>query len=110
LAKITNDVSFSEIEFPEFALDSAETPKCSETDPELFHPIETNIMSANGTYKTTYIARDERLAKSICAGCPLKNPCLEFALRNSEVGIWGGTTETDRQRIKSRFRSNRRNS
>jgi hypothetical protein len=33
--------------------------------------------------------------------------CLKFALDNDEVGIWGGTTTMERQRLK---RSRRRTS
>jgi len=34
---------------------------------------------------------DIRLAKAICAGCPLQSPCLEGALSRQEPwGVWGG--------------------
>jgi WhiB family redox-sensing transcriptional regulator len=47
----------------------------------------------------------ERLAKSICETCPVKDPCREFALAGSEsYGIWGGTTPTERLRIARRRR------
>jgi len=36
-------------------------------------------------------------AKAICAGCPVRNECLAFALRTGQVdGIWGGTTTHER--------------
>ncbi len=39
-------------------------------------------------------------AKAICAECPHRVRCLEFALDNAEEhGIWGGTTRTERQHI-----------
>ena len=38
-----------------------------------------------------------RAAKDICEGCPVKDECLEFALRNKiEYGIWGGLTPQER--------------
>ena len=42
----------------------------------------------------------ERQAKAICAGCPVRVPCREFALTIREQhGIWGGLTETERQAL-----------
>lgn len=38
-------------------------------------------------------------AKRICAACPVRRPCLEWALANAEFGIWGGTSERERRRI-----------
>ena len=42
-------------------------------------------------------------AKAICAECPARGPCLEYALtaRIAE-GIWGGATEDERKRIRRR--------
>lgn len=36
-------------------------------------------------------------AKSICNTCPVREPCLEYALSNESYGIWGGMSETERQ-------------
>jgi WhiB family redox-sensing transcriptional regulator len=45
-------------------------------------------------------AKREKVAKSICARCPVKSPCLAYALRVHEaLGIWGGTTEADRRQL-----------
>jgi WhiB family transcriptional regulator, redox-sensing transcriptional regulator len=42
----------------------------------------------------------ERAAKSICAHCPVRSLCREYALRTREPhGIWGGLTELDRRRM-----------
>lgn len=39
----------------------------------------------------------ERKAKSICARCPVRNECLEYALSKPErYGIWGGMNEEER--------------
>ena len=38
-------------------------------------------------------------AKRVCAGCPVRAECLEFALTNrEEFGIWGGMTSKERHR------------
>lgn len=42
-------------------------------------------------------------AKGVCATCPIRIPCLEWALDNHEkFGIWGGTSERERRRINHR--------
>lgn len=39
-------------------------------------------------------------ARRICEGCPVKSPCLEYALINRiDHGVWGGTSERERRRI-----------
>jgi hypothetical protein len=41
-----------------------------------------------------------RLARETCAACPVREECLQHALVNNETsGIWGGTTDRERQRI-----------
>ena len=46
-------------------------------------------------------------AKAICATCPVKAECLDYAVRNHEHhGIWGGTSGRDRR--EARRRQNRR--
>ena len=43
--------------------------------------------------------REDR-AKAICAGCPVRNPCLSFALRTREPhGVWGGMNEIERRHL-----------
>ena len=62
---------------------------CMHTDPDLFFPI-----SANGR-ALEQIAK----AKALCAGCPVRQECLDFAYKHNVMhGIWGGTTPEDRQR------------
>lgn len=45
------------------------------------------------------------VARRICAECPVKEPCLEHALRNRiDHGVWGGCSERERRRILKRRR------
>jgi WhiB family redox-sensing transcriptional regulator len=68
---------------------------CLAADPDLFFPI-----SAAGPAENQ-IAR----AKRICAACPVRRECLEFALAHDQMyGIWGGTTPDDRRRDRRRRR------
>jgi WhiB family redox-sensing transcriptional regulator len=40
-------------------------------------------------------------AKLICACCQVRDRCLDYAIEHNEVhGIWAGTTEKDRRRIR----------
>lgn len=42
----------------------------------------------------------ESQAKSICATCPVRKPCLAYALRIREPhGIWGGLNEVERRAL-----------
>jgi WhiB family redox-sensing transcriptional regulator len=42
-------------------------------------------------------------AKAVCAICPVREPCLAFAMANrQEQGVWGGLTETERRRLRRR--------
>ncbi len=48
------------------------------------------------------------IAQRVCEGCPVKSPCLEYALRNGiDHGVWGGASERERRRIARRRRAER---
>lgn len=58
---------------------------CRGLDPDVFYPPTDDEADA---------------AKAVCAECPVREPCLEFALSTREAeGIWGGTTARERRRI-----------
>jgi len=45
------------------------------------------------------------VARRICVDCPVKQPCLEYALENRiDHGVWGGCSERERRRILKRRR------
>ncbi|MFI1568353.1 WhiB family transcriptional regulator [Streptomyces sp. NPDC020490] len=68
-------------------------PACADEDPELFFPI--------GNTGPALLQIEE--AKAVCRrGCPLLESCLEGALERNELGVWGGTDEDDRRRMKRR--------
>jgi WhiB family transcriptional regulator, redox-sensing transcriptional regulator len=67
---------------------------CRHANPDLFFPVAT---AATG--RAAQIAA----AKAICADCPVRSQCLEFAQANQlTYGIWGGTTPEDRIRARRR--------
>jgi len=47
------------------------------------------------------VHKDSEEAKAICFKCEKQEECLEYALRNEPLGIWGGKTEAERAYIRS---------
>jgi WhiB family redox-sensing transcriptional regulator len=83
-------------DYPDFQ-EFGDTP-CSQADPEAFFPIDYDASKKPGRGYYLY----EREAKLVCFECPYKLRCLEYALRHpEELGIWGGTTEYDRKKMRS---------
>ena len=59
---------------------------CANVDPDLFFPERGESTSE---------------AKAVCFTCPVREECLEYALRAGEkFGIWGGMSERERRRIR----------
>ncbi len=64
---------------------------CRDIDPELFFPPGS----------TGDAIENIAAAKAICGQCAVRAECLEFALSaNQADGIWGGTTEEERRRLR----------
>jgi WhiB family redox-sensing transcriptional regulator len=61
---------------------------CRDIDPELFFPL--------GTSDACEIQIEA--AKQICRTCPVREPCLRWALDSGDAGVWGGTTEDERRK------------
>ncbi|WP_433191090.1 WhiB family transcriptional regulator [Actinoallomurus sp. CA-150999] len=63
---------------------------CRGMDTELFFPIGSSgpALAQIGQ------------AKRVCAGCPVRIPCLGSALAGGDVGVWGGTTEDERRALR----------
>jgi WhiB family redox-sensing transcriptional regulator len=41
-------------------------------------------------------------ARRVCAGCPVREPCLDYALTHGIThGVWGGLAERDRRALRS---------
>lgn len=80
-------------------------PPCSQVDPEIFFSQDNQTVlsqrSAKKSVRIYAIYRNEKEAKAICAKCPYKFQCLEFAVKDNTLeGIWGGTTERERVSIR----------
>lgn len=75
-----------------------ERDACLNEDPELFFPIGTTGPAALQTIE----------AKRVCAGCPVRDDCLQWAMSvNVEQGIWGGLSEDERRSLRRRSTRNR---
>ncbi|MFF9625237.1 WhiB family transcriptional regulator [Streptomyces griseosporeus] len=67
--------------------------ECRTEDPDLFFPIGTSGPSLMQTEQ----------AKAVCRRCPVREPCLQFALDTGQtLGVWGGTGENERRAIARR--------
>ncbi|GAA2474008.1 WhiB family transcriptional regulator [Terrabacter carboxydivorans] len=63
---------------------------CRQTDPELWFADTSQ--------------RTKARAASICASCPVRRPCLAWALVfDEEYGVWGGLDATERHTLKRRL-------
>ena len=61
------------------------------------------MRACEGFTATFFVTRGQssKEAKRICNGCPVRGACLASALRhNEEFGIWGGTGENQRRRVR----------
>lgn len=67
-------------------------PACEGTDTELWF---------NEDDKPTY--QQYATLKKICKGCPVRQQCLDYALKHDVFGFWGGTTPRERQRIRGKL-------
>lgn len=64
--------------------------KCRDLPPAMFFPSDG-------------VGVDQ--ARRVCADCPVREPCLEYALYNRiDHGVWGGASERERRRIARRRR------
>jgi WhiB family redox-sensing transcriptional regulator len=65
---------------------------CRDTDPDLFFPIGSSGPAVSQVAE----------AKQVCDSCPVRTPCLGWALRHwQNHGIWGGMTEPERETLRA---------
>jgi Transcription factor WhiB len=70
-----------------FAARWRELAACRGTDLNLFFPGRGESAGA---------------ARQVCAACPVRQPCLDYAITNRIVhGVWGGLTERERRALRS---------
>lgn len=64
---------------------------CTESDPKLWQ-VEGSEDSQKEEAATLW--------EMFCRRCPVKDSCLEYALTHTEAGVWAGTTERIRRRLR----------
>lgn len=68
---------------------------CNAFGTEAFFPVG---QTGDAVHQTAH-------AKAVCASCPVRAECLEFAVTtNQEYGVWGGADEDERRAIRRRWR------
>ena len=69
---------------PQWLADGA----CADSsDPEMFTPLDED-------------GRSGEPARRVCAGCPLRRQCLDYAISTRQpVGIWGGCSTNERAQV-----------
>lgn len=89
----------SALAYPDWTLDAA----CTDVGPAIFFPDEQGGDSGKGS-------RYAVEAKQICAGCPVVDECLEWAIAyesgeiaaanfTASFGVYGGRTPRERRKI-----------
>jgi WhiB family redox-sensing transcriptional regulator len=77
-----------------------ELGRCRTADPLLFfHPQNERGASRS---------RRDQSAKRVCASCPVRLECADYAIRSREpFGVWGGLSEDDREAIQRKIETPR---
>jgi WhiB family redox-sensing transcriptional regulator len=64
---------------------------CRYVDPDLHFPT---------AHASGWLAQIEE-AKQVCRGCPVREACLEWALKTGQsAGVWGGLSERERKGLR----------
>jgi WhiB family redox-sensing transcriptional regulator len=72
---------------------------CRHVDPDLFFPVGN----------TGPAVEQIESAKAVCGQCDAQPACLEFALAtNQEAGVWGGSSEEERRKLRKAWLTRRR--
>ncbi len=66
---------------------------CRDVDVNLFFPED---------------GESSAMAEEICSACDVRNDCLDRALSEPALGIWGGRSEKQRVKIRTQRRTDRR--
>lgn len=68
-------------------------PACEGTDTEDWF---------NDDDKPTYL--NYATLQRICKGCPVRQQCLDYALKHDVFGFWAGTTPRERMKMRTRLK------
>lgn len=68
-----------------------EMAACADGDAERFFPRGRGVD----------LRRQVDAAKAVCARCPVRKKCLNWALTMNVSGVWGGCSEYERRRLRA---------
>ena len=75
---------------------------CSGMDGDMFYDDMTVHESVTEYgYYTSTAPKQHAMLRRICANCPVKVECAEFAIKHERFGFWGGLTAMERHSIRS---------
>ena len=64
---------------------------CADGEPEAWYPLSRRPRQQKRLY-----------AAEVCAGCPVRQMCLDYAMEaGEEYGVWGGVCEEDRRDMRA---------
>lgn len=67
---------------------------CKDADPEIFFVDQKE--------EEEYSKKKTKAALALCSDCPVIADCLQFAIVENAIGVWGGTTTQERRITLSR--------
>ena len=75
---------------------------CSGMDGDMFYDdmIVSESAKEYGMYTST-APKQHAMLRRVCANCPVKIECAEFAIKHERFGFWGGLTAMERHSIRS---------
>ena len=93
--RLTDDVLWARV---------AGQARCADSglDPDQWYPVSAEPAQAR---------HEAAAAIAVCAGCPVRAPCLELSLRHWDIGqhgVWGGLVATDRAYLRRRWPADHR--
>ena len=74
---------------------------CAGMDGDMFYDdmIASESAKEYGRYTST-APKQHAMLRRICANCPVKVECAEFAIKHERFGFWGGLTAMERNSIR----------
>ena len=75
---------------------------CSGMDGDMFYDdlVVSESAKEYGMYTST-APKQHAMLRRVCANCPVKIECAEFAIKHERFGFWGGLTAMERHSIRS---------
>ena len=77
------------------------TQACAEVGVEIMYGNELGESVTHG--KRASMDRPSVVATVMCKGCDFLGDCLTWALHHEEYGVWGGTTASQRERMRKKL-------